>query len=195
MPTGRTMAPLELSADEVIQLQGLAGSRTLPHSIVQCAHIVLACASGVTNTALAKRFDVPGSTVGKWRQRYHDLGTDGLNDELRPGWPRTHDDDTVAAVINRAPQSKPTDGSTHWSARSLAAATVISKSTVHRWLQSFALQHHRQKHFKPSTDLFFVEKVRNIVGPYMNPPDKAMVLCVDEKTQIQTLEGRSPCCP
>jgi putative transposase len=189
------MAPLELSADEISQLQSLAGSRTLPHSIVQRAQLVLACGAGETNTAVAKRFRVRGSTVGKWRQRYLDLGIQGLHDELRPGRPRTYEDDKVAEVINRALQSKPTDGSTHWSARSLAAATGISKTTVHRWLQTFSLQPHRQKHFKLSTDPFFVEKVRDIVGLYLNPPDKAMVLCVDEKTQIQALDRTQPLLP
>jgi transposase len=177
------MAPLELSADEVSQLQNLAGSRTLPHSIVQSAQIVLACAAGETNTAVAKRFCVRGSTVGKWRQRYLDLGIQGLHNELRPGRPRTYEVDKVAEVINRILQSKPTDGSTHWSARSLAAATGISKTTVHRSLQTLSVQPHRQKYFKLSTDPFFVEKVRDIVALYLNPADKAMVLCDDEKTQ------------
>jgi putative transposase len=167
----------------------------LPHSIVQRAQIVLACAAGDTNTAVAKRFGVRGSTVGKWRQRYLDQGIEGLHDELRPGRPRTYEDDRVAEVINRALQTKPTDGSTHWSARALAAATGISKTTVHRWLQTFSLQPHRQKSFKLSTDPFFVEKVRDIVGLYLNPPDKAMVLCVDEKTQIQALDQTQPLLP
>jgi putative transposase len=101
----------------------------------------------------------------------------------------------VAEGINRALQTKPTDGSTHWSARSLAAATGISKSTVHRWLQTFSLQPHRQKHFKLSTDPFFVEKVRDIVGLYLNPPENAVVLCVDEKTQIQALDRTQPLLP
>jgi putative transposase len=101
----------------------------------------------------------------------------------------------VAEVINRALQSKPADGSTQWTARSLAAATGISKSTVHRWLQTFSLQPHRQKSFKLSNDPFFVEKVRDIVGLYLNPPDKAVVLCVDEKTQIQALDRTQPLLP
>jgi transposase len=160
----------------------------LPHSIVQRAQIVLACAAGDTNTVVAQRFGVRGSTVGKWRQRYLDLGIEGLHGELRPGRPRTYEDDTVVEVINRALQSKPTDGSTHWSARTLAAATGISKTTVHRWLQTFSVQPHRQKTFKLSTDPFFALKVRYIVGLYLNLPDKAMVLCVDEKTQSQALD-------
>jgi transposase len=132
MPTGRPLVPVELSADEASQLQSPSGSRTLPYLVVQRAQIVVRCAAGETNTAVAKRFGVRGSTVGKWRQRYLDLGIEGLHDGLRPGRPRTYEDDAVAEVINRELQTKPTDGSTHWSARSLAAATGISKTTVHR---------------------------------------------------------------
>lgn len=142
------MPPLVLSDDEVQQLQALASSRSLPHSIVQRAQIVLACSAGETNTAIAKRMGLTGMTVGKWRKRYRELGLEGLHDELRPGRPRTYEDDTVAEVINRALQAKPTDGSTQWSARSLAAATGISKTTVHRWLQTFSVQPHRQKHHR-----------------------------------------------
>ena len=197
------MPPLVLSDDEVQQLQALASSRSLPHSIVQRAQIVLACGAGETNTAIAKRMGLTGMTVGKWRKRYRELGLEGLHDELRPGRPRTYEDDTVAEVINRALQTKPADGSTHWSARTLAAATGISKTTVHRWLQTFSVQPRWQKNYrcaeafgyKLSTDPFFVEKVRDIVGLYLNPPDKAMVLCVDEKTQIQALDRTQPLLP
>ena len=195
MAVGRPMPPLVLSDDEVQQLQSIANSRSLPHSIVQRAQIVLACGAGETNTAISKRMGLTGMTVGKWRKRYRDLGLEGLHDELRPGRPRTYEDDKVAEVINRALQSKPTDGSTQWTARSLAAATGISKSTAHPWLQTFSLQPHRQKSFKLSNDPFFVEKVRDIVGLYLNPPDKAVVLCVDEKTQIQALDRTQPLLP
>ena len=184
MAVGHPMPPLVLSDDEVQQLQSIANSRSLPHSIVQRAQIVLACGAGETNTAIAKRMGLTGMTVGKWRKRYRDLGR-----------PRTYEDDKEAEVINRALQSKPTDGSTQWTARSLAAATGISKSTAHRWLQTFSLQPHRQKSFKLSNDPFFVEKVRDIVGLYLNPPDKAVVLCVDEKTQIQALDRTQPLLP
>lgn len=159
------------------------------------AQIVLACAAGETNTAISKQMGLTDMTVGKWRRRYRELGLEGLHDELRPGRPRTYVDDKVAEVINRALQSKPADGSTQWTARSLAAATGISKSTAHRWLQTFSLQPHRQKSFKLSNDPFFVEKVRDIVGLYLNPPDKAVVLCVDEKTQIQALDRTQPLLP
>jgi putative transposase len=195
MPVGRPMPPLELSEDDVRELQSIANSRSLPHSLVQRAQIVLACGAGETNTAIAKRMGVTGMTVGKWRKRYREFGNEGLHDELRPGRPRTYEDEKVAEVINQALQTKPSDGSTHWSARSLAAETGISKSTVHRWLKTFSLQPHRQKTFKISTDPFFVEKVRDIVGLYLNPPDKAVVLCVDEKTQVQALDRTQPLLP
>ena len=136
-----------------------------------------------------------GMTVGKWRKRYRELGVAGLHDELRSGRPRTYQDEKVAEVINRALQTKPSDGSTQWSARSLAAETGISKSTAHRWLQTFMLQPHRQQTFKISNDPCFVEKVRDIVGLYLNPPENAVVLCVDEKTQIQALERTQPMLP
>ncbi len=109
---GRPMPPLILTEDEVQQLQALANSRSLPHSIVQRAQIVLACGAGETNTAIAKRMGLTGMTVGKWRKRYRELGLEGLHDELRPGRPRIYEDDTVAEVINRALQTRPPDGST-----------------------------------------------------------------------------------
>ena len=146
MAVGRPMPPLVLSDDEVQQLQSIANSRSLPHSIVQRAQIVLACGAGETNTAISKRMGLTGMTVGKWRKRYRDLGLEGLHDELRPGRPRTYEDDKVAEVINRALQTKPADGSTQWLARSLAAATGISKTTVHRRLQSFSVQPRQNSH-------------------------------------------------
>lgn len=142
------MPPLVLSDAKVQQLQSIASSRSLPHSIVQRAQIVLACGAGETDTSIAKRMGPTGMTVGKWLKRYRKLGLEGLHDELRPGRPRTYEDDTVAEVINRALQTTPPDGSAQWSARTLAAATGISKTTVHRWLQTFSVQPHRQKHHR-----------------------------------------------
>ena len=189
------MPPLKLSEDELRQLQNIANSRSMPHSIVQRAQIVLACGAGESNTAIAKRMGLTGMTIGKWRKRYREFGIEGLHDELRPGRPRTYEDDKVAEVINRALQTKPSDGSTHWNVRPIVAETGISKRTVHRWLNIPALQPHRQKNFKISTDPFFVEKVRDIVGLYLNPPDKAVVLCVDEKTQVLALDRTQPVLP
>jgi putative transposase len=121
-------------------------------------------------------------------------GIQGLYDEPRPGGPRSIQDEQVAALIRKTLKTKPRDG-THWTCRSLAKETNLSKSTVHRVWRAFGLQPHRQKHFKLSTDPFFVEKVRDIIGLYLNPPDKAMVLCVDEKTQIQALDRTQPLLP
>jgi transposase len=152
---GRPMLPLILSYDEVQQLQSLAHSRSLPHSIVQRAQTVLASGAGETNTAIARRMGLTGMTVGKWRKCYRDLGLEGLHDEHRPGRPRTYEDDRAAEMINRALQTKPADGSTQLSACSLAADTGISKTTVHRWLENFSAQPHRQKSHRFAEDLRF----------------------------------------
>jgi putative transposase len=125
------MPQLVLGDDDVQQLQSIASARSLPHSIVQRAQIVLACGAGETNTSIANRIGLRGMSVGQWRKRYLELGLQDLHDELRPGRPRTHEDDKMAEVIHRALQSKPAVGSTQWTARSLAAATGIAKSTAH----------------------------------------------------------------
>lgn len=194
MPRGRPTPPVVLSDEQKIQLNALAHSRVLPHGLVQRAHIVLACAEGEANCSIAQRLGLTNATVGKWRQRYLQQGIEGLHDELRPGRPRTHDDERVAEVIHAALQTEPPDG-THWSVRSMAKETGISKSTVQRWFELFGIQPHRQRHFKISNDPFFIEKVRDIVGLYLNPPDHAVVLCVDEKTQVQALDRTQPLLP
>jgi len=194
MPRGRPVAPIVLNDDERTQLMSLANSRTLPHGLVSRAQIVLACADGEPSAAIAKRLKLNKNTVGKWRQRYRDLGIEGLHEELRAGRPRDIEDERVAEVINKALQTRPPDR-THWSVRSMAEHTGISKSTVQRWFELFGVQPHRQRHFKLSNDPFFIEKVRDIVGLYLNPPDHAMVLCVDEKSQIQALNRTQPMLP
>ena len=191
---GRPKIPLELTADARAQLSSVAQSRALPSGIVRRARMVLLSAGGMTNTQIASRMGTSIALVSFWRRRYRDQGVAGLHDELRPGRPRTHDDDRVAALINKALKSKP-KGATHWSVRSLSGETGISKSAVHRYISLFGLQPHRTKSFKLSTDPFFVEKVRDIVGLYLNPPDNALVLCVDEKSQIQALERSQPILP
>ena len=195
MPRGRPMEPVVLTDDEESQLFSLANSRSLPHGLVQRAQIVPACARGEANASIARRMGLSNATVGKWRKRYRMQGIEGLHDELRSGRPRTHDDERVAEVINTALQTKPPDGSTHWSVRTMAGQTGVSKSTVQRWFSLFAVQPHRQRHFKLSNDPFFIEKVRDIVGLYLNPPDHAVVLCVDEKTQVQALNRTQPLLP
>ena len=195
MAMGRPKAELVLSDEEQAQLQSIARSRSLPAALVRRADLVLACAAGATNSAVARRFGTTNATVGKWRRRFIARRIEGLHDELRPGKPRSIDDERIAALLNTTLHAKPKDGATHWSVRGLAAETGIAKTSVHRFLQAFGLQPHRRDSFKLSTDPFFIEKLRDVVGLYLNPPDKALVLCLDEKSQIQALERTQPLLP
>ena len=194
MPRGRPVAPVHLEDAEREELLGMVRSRSLPHGLARRARIVLLCADGESNVAVAGRMGLSAGTVGKWRRRYLQGGVDGLHDEPRPGRPRSHDDERVAEVINAALHSEP-PGATHWSVRRMADRAGVSKTTVHRWFRLFGLQPHRQRHFKLSTDPLFVDKVRDIVGLYLNPPDRAVVLCVDEKSQVQALNRTQPVLP
>ncbi len=194
MPYGRPLAPLSLSPAEREQLVALTRSRSMPHALVTRAQIVLLAADGVSNTIIAERLRLSKPTVGQWRQRYLRQRVQGLYDELRPGGPRAIRDEQIARLLRRTLKTTP-HGGTHWSCRTLAAETRLSKSTIHRVWTAFGLQPHRQKHFQLSTDPFFVEKVRDLVGLYLHPPDKAMVLCVDEKSQIQALDRTQPLLP
>lgn len=191
---GRPLKPLGLSSQGREQVTAISRSRTLPHSLVLRARIVLLAADGLSNTVIAERLKLSLPTVGRWRQRFLDRGIQGLYDELRPGGPRSIEDEQIATLMRRTLRTKPKNG-THWTCRSMAAETKISKSTVQRLWKTFGLQPHRRRYFKLSTDPFFVEKVRDIVGLYLNPPDKAMVLCVDEKSQIQVLDRTQPLLP
>ena len=190
----RKATPITLDADERSQLSSLANSRSLPHGLVRRAQIVLACADGEAGKSIAQRMNLNKNTVVKWRKRYLEQGLQGLHDELRAGRPRSHGDERVAEIINTALQSQP-KGATHWTNRSMAEHSGVSKSTVQRWFDLFGVQPHRQRTFKLSTDPFFIEKVRDIVGLYLNPPDHAVVLCVDEKTQVQALQRTQPLLP
>jgi putative transposase len=194
MITGRPKPTLTLSAEEHAQLRSFAGSRTLPHALVARAKLVLWSAAGQSNTQIARRLRWTNATVGKWRQRFVQHRLAGLYDELRLGRPRSIDDDKIAALLKRTLSRKPADG-THWSIRHAAQASGISRSTVHRVFQTFGVQPHRTRSFKLSTDPFFIEKVRDIVGLYLHPPDHALVLCVDEKSQIQALNRTQPVLP
>ena len=194
MARGRPVAPIVLNDDERSRLRSIVRSRSSPHGIVRRAQIVLACGEGEPNSSTAQRMGVNCKTVGKWRRRYLSHGIEGLHDELRPGRPRTYGDERVAEVINTALQTRPRNA-THWSGRAMAEQAGVSKSTVQRWFNLFGVQPHRQRHFKLSNDPFFIEKVRAIVGLYLNPPDHAVVLCVDGKTQIQALERTQPLLP
>jgi transposase len=191
---GRPNTALMISQSERSQLRSIVRSRSLPHSLVRRAQIVLLSADGAANREVARRCGVSAPVVSLWRQRYQQRGIAGLHAELRPGRPRSHSDEQVAALLRKVLHSKPA-AATHWSVRSVAAHTGISKSTVARYFALFGLQPHRSKSFKLSTDPFFVEKVRDIVGLYLNPPDNALVLCVDEKSQVQALERTQPVLP
>ena len=194
MSLGRPKAALELTAGEEQELAGFAASRSLAHALVARAKVVLWSAEGHSNSEIATRLRWSKATVGKWRQRFIEHRIQGLYDELRPGRPRSISDEKVATLLRRTLKTKP-PGGTHWSVRQAAEVNRLSKSTVHRVFQTFALQPHRSKTFKLSTDPFFVEKVRDIVGLYLNPPDHAMVLAVDEKSQIQALSRTQPVLP
>ena len=191
---GRPLAPLTLSESERDELRSITRSRSMPQSLATRARIVLLSADGDSNTDIAERLGLSKPTVGIWRKRYLTQRIAGLYDEPRPGGPRSIRDEQVATLLRKTLKTKPKDG-THWSCRSIAAETKLSKSTVQRVWKAFGLQPHRQKHFKISTDPFFVEKVRDIVGLYLNPPDHAVVLCVDEKSQIQALDRTAPLLP
>jgi putative transposase len=194
MPIGRPKAELTLNEDESVQLSSLARSRSLPHALVARAKVILWSAEGVSNSEIAGRLRWTQATVGKWRRRFLQRRVQGLYDELRPGRPRSIEDEQVAALLKRTLSRKPKTA-THWTVREAARASGISKSTVHRLFQAFAVQPHRSRTFKLSNDPFFVEKVRDIAGLYLNPPDHALVLCVDEKSQIQALNRTQPVLP
>lgn len=185
---------LVLSQMEREELERLARSRSAAHGLVRRANIILTSADGVANTAIARKFGISHPTVCHWRKKFLAQGLAGLYGEARPGRPRTHDEEAVAQLLCTVLNTKPVDA-THWTVRSAAQATGLSKSTVARLLALFGVQPHRSKSFKLSTDPFFVDKVRDIVGLYLNPPDHAVVLCVDEKSQIQALERTQPILP
>ena len=194
MTKGRPKQPVLLSEEESLQLKAIANSRSLPHSLVVRARVVLMAADGMSNTAIAEKLDLSQQSVCLWRKRYLEHGIQGLHDELKPGRPRTISDERVASLVNRTLTTKPKDG-THWSLRRIAQTAHVSHMTAHRIWKAFGLQPHRQSHFKLPTDPFFVEKVRDIVGLYLSPPENAVVLCVDEKSQIQALDRTQPMLP
>lgn len=158
------------------------------------ARTVLGCADGLENRQVARQLHITDQTVCKWRERFRRTRLGGLADEPRPGAPRKISDAQVEALITRTLESESAPA-THWSTRSIAAASGMSQSTVSRIWRAFALSPHRVETFKLSTDLFFVEKVRDIVGQYLNPPQHALVLCVDEKSEIQALDRTRPILP
>ncbi|MGE4370513.1 MAG: IS630 family transposase [Burkholderiaceae bacterium] len=191
---GRPKTELVLSDAERERLTALTLRRKSAQAMALRARIVLGCADGMENKAVAMRQRVTPQTVSKWRARFVEHRLEGLLDAPRPGAPRSIDDARVDAVIARTLESIPV-GATHWSTRTMAREMGVSQTAVTRIWRAFGLQPHRQETFKLSSDPLFVEKVRDIVGLYLDPPLKAMVLCVDEKSQIQALDRTQPILP
>jgi transposase len=187
-------SPIVLSAEERRELTSLARRRSTGQALALRSRIVLAAADGGHNGELAERLGVFRGTVGKWRECFARLRRNGLYDAPRPGAPRRIGDDEIAETIRRTLETRPA-GATHWSLRSMARAVGHAPSTVHRIWKAFGLQPHRGETFKLSSDPLFVEKVRDIVGLYLDPPDRAVVLCVDETSQIQALDRTQPLLP
>jgi len=190
----RADAAIELGQQERVELERTARSRRTPQAVAVRARIVLMTADGAVPTLISEALDVSQPTIRKWRARYVEQGLAGLRNEARPGRPRSLDDQRVADLLNQALQTRPAK-QTHWSVRSFAAEANISKDMAHRLFRAAGLQPHRSRTFKLSNDPAFVEKVRDITGLYLNPPDHALVLCVDEKSQIQALERSQPLLP
>ena len=194
MRTGRPLSPLQLTDEERETLQQWNRRPKTAQALAQRAGIVLACAGGKSNSMVASMFHVTPQTVSKWRSRFVASRLDGLLDEPRPGAPRSITDAQVEQVVTLTLERVPRDA-THWSTRSMAKTCRMSQSAISRIWRAFALQPHRTETFKLSRDPLFIDKVRDIVGLYMNPPDRALVLCVDEKSQIQALDRTQPILP
>jgi transposase len=193
MKRGRPIAPLILSDEQRHTLLRWTRRHKSAQASVR-ARIVLACASGKSNREVARALRCSLPTVGKWRSRFLRVGVDGLLDKPRPGAPRKITDEQVESVIIKTLESHPA-GTTHWSTRSMARASGLSQTAISRIWRAFALQPHRSETFKLWRDPLFIDKVRDIVGLYLNPPDRALVLCVDEKSQIQALNRTQPLLP
>src|SRR3981081_4710740 len=191
------MAPavlIELTDDERVRLEAWARRRSSAQALALRSRIVLAAAEGLNNTEIARRLGVHRPMVRKWRSRFAEHRLDGLTDEPRPGRPRTGTDEKVEAVIVKHLEATPKDA-TQWSTRSMASEVGLTQSAVLRISKAFGLQPHRQETWKLSKDPQFVGKGRDVVGLYLNPPERAVVLCVDEKSQIQALDRTAPMLP
>ena len=199
---GKAAVAIELSLAERGELESLARAQKTGQAMARRARIVLAAAAGLENKAICGDVGGDANTVGKWRRRFAAHRLDGLLDEPRPGTPRRIGDDAIADTIRLTLETTP-PGATHWSLRSMAKAVGYAPSTIHRLWRAFGLQPHRSETFKLSTDPLFVEKVRDIVGLYLAPPERALVLCVeprgspdmDEKSRIQALDRTQPLLP
>jgi transposase len=194
MRTGRPKKALTLTDEERTQLSAWARRGKKAQRLALRARIVLGCAEGKTNGEVAEQLRTSAATVGKWRSRFVEDGLDGLVDEPRPGVPRKIGDELIEDLIARTLETKPR-ARTHWSTRSMAKEAGVSQSSVARIWRAFGLKPHLTKTFKLSKDPLFVDKVRDIVGLYISPPENAIVLCVDEKSQVQALNRTQPLLP
>jgi transposase len=193
MPPNVAVA-IELSEDERAQLEAWTRRRTSAQALAQRSRIVLLAAEGLKNTEIADELGIHRAMAAKWRSRFADQRLDGLTDEPRPGRPRTISDEQVEEVIVKTLETAPKDA-THWSTRSMAREVGLTQSAVLRIWRAFGLQPHRQETWKLSRDPQFVDKVKDVVGLYLDPPERAVVLCVDEKSQIQALDRTAPILP
>ncbi len=193
MPPNVAVA-IKLTDEERALLEAWTRRRTSAQALAQRARIVLLAADGLKNTEIGERLGIKRSTAATWRTRFAEHRLDGLADEPRPGQPRKITDAKVEEVIVKTLETTPKDA-THWSTRSMAAEVGLNQSAVHRIWKAFGLQPHRQDAWKLSRDPQFIEKVRDVVGLYLNPPERAVVLCVDEKSQIQALDRTAPILP
>jgi transposase len=194
MRRGRRLPELQLSEEQRTTLQGWTRRRKTAQALSLRAQIVLRASEGRTATTTAAEMHVCIPTVSKWWRRFDEQGLDGLLDEPRPGQPRKLSDAQIEQVIVRTLESKP-PASTHWSTRTLARATGLNQTAISRIWRAFSLAPHRAETFKLSKDPLFIDKVRDLVGLSMNPPERALVLCVDEKSQIQALDRTAPLLP
>jgi len=194
MRTGRPVAVVTVTAEQRLELEAWSRRPKTAQALAMRSRIILLAAQGGSNKSIAVKLSTTPHTVGKWRKRFACLGNDGLLDEPRPGTSRKLSDKQVELVLARTLESQP-EAATHWSTRDMAKACGLSQSSVSRIWRAFSLAPHRSETFKLSRDPLFIEKVRDIVGLYLDPPDRALVLCVDEKSQIQALDRIAPLLP
>lgn len=194
MQRGYPLEALVVTADDQATLERWTARHKTAQALALRSRIILRCSTGMSNSRVARELHITHATVGKWRSRYLAKGLAGLLDEPRSGAPRRISDEQVEAIVVKTLESTPRDA-THWSTRSMAAETGLSRPTINRIWRAFGLQPHRTDSFKLSNDPQLVEKIRDIVGLYVNPPDRALVLCADEKSQIQALDRTQPVLP
>ena len=194
MRKGRSVANVSITAEQRLELESWSRRPKTAQALAMRSRVVLLAADGCSNRFIAQQLSTTAQTVGKWRRRFLCAGCDDLLDEPRPGTPRKLSDRQVELVLARTLESQP-QAATHWSTRDMARACGLSQSSISRIWRAFSLAPHRAENFKLSRDPLFIEKVRDIVGLYLDPPDRALVLCVDEKSQIQALDRTAPLLP